>query len=52
MVKDKLQETQHSLHNKQIRELHTGVKNVKGCKTNAIVIKNAEGDNRWKTRGT
>jgi hypothetical protein len=50
MQKDKLQQTQHSLHNKQIGELHTGVNNVKGCKTNTIMIKNAECDNQWKTK--
>jgi len=53
MQKDELQRTEHRHHNnKQIGEFHTRVNNVKGCKTNAIIIRNAEGDNRWKTRST
>jgi CRISPR/Cas system CSM-associated protein Csm2 small subunit len=52
MKKDKLQQTQHSLHKNQIRDLYERVNNVKWCNTNATMIRNAEGDNLWKTRST
>jgi hypothetical protein len=52
MQKDKFQVANHSLHNKQITEFHTRVINVKGYKTNAMMIRNAEGDNLWKTGST
>jgi len=52
MQKDKLQQTEHSHLNEQRREFQKRVNSVKECKTNAIKIRNAEGDNLWKTRST